>query len=134
MFTIRRVVYALVIVLLHSVTQVGALIMLFGTLIMPVYALVEFQWKSRLINSQHIFNEIITYLVCLYMLLFTNLVDFNKRVALGYSLLAFFTMFLVFNVVIMITTLFRTIKLNILRCITKEHKKKIRKATDKIIE
>ena len=74
MFTVRRIFYALAIVLLHSCKVIGTWFLLFGTIVMLAYSLTEWQWKSSLINSQHVFNEVITYLVCLYLLLYTNFV------------------------------------------------------------
>mmetsp|Transcript_288 Transcript_288/g.395 ORF Transcript_288/g.395 Transcript_288/m.395 type:complete len:90 (+) Transcript_288:4484-4753(+) len=74
MFTLRRIIYALSIVLIPTVPLLGVWLMLVGTLVMLAYALTEWQWRSKLINSQHVFNEVITYLVCIYLLLFTNFV------------------------------------------------------------
>ena len=50
MFTLRRIIYALSIVLIATLPLLGVWIMLVGTLLMLAYALVEWQWKARIIN------------------------------------------------------------------------------------
>ena len=50
MFTLRRVFYALSIVLIATLPLLGVWIMLAGTLVMLSYVLTEWQWKSRTIN------------------------------------------------------------------------------------
>ena len=126
MFTLRRIVYALSIVLIASVPLLGVWIMLFGTVIMLAYALSEWQWSDKLINIQHIFNETVTYLVCVYLLLFTNFVDAEIRVTLGYFLLGVFVCFLVFNAVIMLIMLCRNLIQLLRRFITKTRRHKLK--------
>lgn len=118
MFTLRRIIYALSIVFIPNAPILGVWIMLIGTLIMLAYALTEWQWKAKIINHQHIFNECITYCVCIYLLMFTNFVNGSTRVLLGYLLLAFFVCFIAYNTIIMLLYLFHNIKLCFKRFIT----------------
>ena len=126
MYTLRRVIYALTIVLIATLPLIGVWIMLASTLIMLAYALLESQWKAGIINHQHVFNEIITYFVCLYLLLFTNLVSAETRVYLGYLLLGFFLCFIVYNTIIMLLCLCHAIKLLLRRCVTKSRREKLK--------
>lgn len=119
MFTIRRIVYALSIVWLYSMPLIGSWIMLAGTMLMLAYALTELQWRSKLINSQHIFNEVITYSICVYLLLFTNFLAASTRVRLGYSLLALFSSFIGFNTLIMLIVLCHKMLVSLKRCSSK---------------
>ena len=50
MFTLRRIFYALTIVLIPTLPLLGVWIMLVGTLLMLAYVLTEWQWKARIIN------------------------------------------------------------------------------------
>ena len=134
MFTLRRIFYALSIVLIASVPLLGVWIMLFGTVIMLAYALSEWQWSDKLINIQHIFNETVTYLVCVYLLLFTNFVDAEMRVTLGYFLLGVFVCFLAFNVVIMLIMLCRKLIRLLRKCITKKRRHKLKQEATNILQ
>ena len=105
MYAVRRIIYAMTIVFLPHLRLLGPWIMLVGTLAMLAYVLTEWQWRAMLINHQHILNEVVTYLVCVYLLLFTNFVSGTTRVALGYLLLGIFVCFLVYNAIIMLLCL-----------------------------
>ena len=50
MFTLRRVIYAISIVLIATLPLLGVWVMLAGTLVMLAYVLTEWQWKARIIN------------------------------------------------------------------------------------
>ena len=50
MFTLRRIIYALSIVLIATLPLIGVWIMLIGTLVMLAYVFTEWQWKARIIN------------------------------------------------------------------------------------
>ena len=101
MFTLRRLVYALAIVFLASHSLFGVWVVLFGTLVMLVYALTEAPWRDPLISNQHLFNEVVTYLVCIFLLVFNNYVSAATRNYLGYTLICIISIFLVYNGVIM---------------------------------
>lgn len=122
MFTLRRVIYAFSIVLIATLPLLGVWVMLAGTLVMLAYVLTEWQWKARIINLQHVFNEITTYLVCIYLLMFTNFVNASMRVVLGYFLLGIFLCFIVYNAIIMLVCLCNNIMLWLRRCSTKSRR------------
>ena len=50
MFVVRRIVYALSIVLLENYTLYGVWILMLGTLLMLTFAVTEMPWKDPLIN------------------------------------------------------------------------------------
>ena len=102
MFTIRRIIYALIIVFMFKAKLLGTWIMLLGTLAMLAYVFVEWQWKSRVINAQHIYNEITMYIVCIHLLMFTNFVNGVTRVFFGYLLIGVFISFLIYNAILML--------------------------------
>ena len=126
MFAIRRIIYALSIVLLPTASFSGIWIMLIGTLVMLGYATTEWQWNSRLITSQHIFNEITTYIVCLYLLMYSNFVSVDVRVGLGYSCLGLFMCFLVYNSIIMMWLFCINLRLFLKRMTTYHRRMKLR--------
>ena len=70
-----------------------------------------------------------TYLVCLYLLLFTNFVPVGTRLGLGYSLLALFACFIGYNTIIMLIKLCHRIRLEFIRIITKFQRKKLKSET-----
>ena len=102
MFTIRRIIYALIIVFMFKAPLLGTWIMLWGTLAMLAYVSVEMQWKSKIINIQHIFNEVTMYIVCIHLLMFTNFVNGVTRVFFGYLLIGFFVCFLIYDAILML--------------------------------
>ncbi len=75
LFTMRRVVYTLAIVFLAKYALFGVWVVLAFTMLMLIFGVTEHQWKDSLINSQNITNEIITYMVCMFLLLFNNFVS-----------------------------------------------------------
>lgn len=133
MFTLRRIIYALCIVLIATLPLLGVWIMLVGTLVMLAYAVTEWQWKARIINHQHIFNEITTYIVCIHLLMFTNYNTAQVRVLLGFVLLGVFVIFLVYNSIIMLICLCHNIVLWIRRCTTQSRRQKLKKEARHII-
>ena len=134
MFTLRRICYALTIVLIPNWPLIGTWILLIGTLVMLGYALVEWQWQQPIINSQHIFNEVITYLVCIYLLMFTHFVKLEQRVILGYTLLGCFVTFLSYNTIIMLIMLCHNLKLWIKRLTTIQRRVKLKQEALSILD
>lgn len=126
MFTVRRIVYALSIVLIAGLPLLGVWLLLLGTLGMLAYTLLEWQWKDNVINWQHVFNETTTYIVCIFLLMFTNFVDADIRVLLGSFLIGFFVNFLVYNSIIMLIYLLRNIILWLRRCTTQSRRHKLK--------
>ena len=102
MFSVRRIIYALSIVLLAQYALFGAWILLVGTILMLAFAITEMPWNDPVINAQHIFNEITTYIVCIFLLLFNNYLDAYTRHNLAYVLVGFVTIFLVYNGIMML--------------------------------
>ena len=115
MFTIRRLVYALSIVTLSNYPLFGVWLMMIGTCIMLAFALTEMPWRDPLVNNQHIFNELMTYFVCIILLLFNAHVPTNTRITLGYGLIAIITIFLVYNGLIIVRKVTRLGQLMILK-------------------
>jgi len=102
MFTLRRILYALAIVFLADYPLFGVWIVLGGTLCMLIFAMTEMPWRDPLVNNQHIFNELMTYLLCICLLLFNSFVAIQTRTLLGYGLIGLVSVFLVYNGVIML--------------------------------
>lgn len=42
---------------------------------MLTFAVTELPWRDPINNHQHIFNESVTYLVCIFLILFNGFVD-----------------------------------------------------------
>ena len=102
MFALRRVLYALSIVLLAQHALFGVWMLLGGTMLMLAFAVTEVPWNDSIINVQHIFNELVTYLTCIFLLLFNGFVDAQMRHGLGYILIGIISIFLVYNGIIML--------------------------------
>lgn len=117
MFTMRRVIYALVIVFLADTPLIGVWLVMLSTMIMLSFAVTEHPWKDAVINTQHTFNEVVTYFVCVYLLLFNGFIPAETRLTLGYSLIALITVFLVYNGVIMTRKIYRLMKLLMIKYI-----------------
>ena len=111
MYTTRRIVYSLSIVLLANYPLFGVWILLGGTICMIAYAVTEMPWRDSIINHQHIFNEFMTYFICIFLLLFNGFVDARTRYNLGYLLIAVVTIFLFYNGILMMRKVTKLIKL-----------------------
>jgi len=68
---------------------------------MLAFAFTENPWREPIINHQNVFNEIITYSVCMLLLLFNGFVDTRTRYGLGYCLIGTISIFIVYNGIIM---------------------------------
>ena len=82
-----------------------------GTLCMLAFAVTEMPWRDTLINNQHIFNEVLTYFTCIFLLFFNSSVSIETRLNLGYGLIALVSVFLVYNGVIMMRKVTRIAKM-----------------------
>ena len=102
MFLTRRIIYALVIVFMDQVPFWGVIIFMYMTLIMLAYALSEQQWKARIINQQHWFNESTLYLLSVLMLCFSDFLSPLMRYGLGFVLITIVFIFVIYNVIIML--------------------------------
>lgn len=80
----------------------GVWLLMAGTLLMLLVAITEDIWVEPLNNHQHIFNESVTYLVCVVLLLFSGIVDARTRNNLGFLLIGLISIFLVYNGVLML--------------------------------
>ena len=78
---------------------------------MIAYAVTEMPWRDSIINHQHIFNEFMTYFICIFLLLFNGFVDARTRYNLGYLLIAVVTIFLFYNGILMMRKVTKLIKL-----------------------
>jgi hypothetical protein len=81
-----------------------------------------------------VFNEIVTYLVCVYLLVFNNFLTAEMRVTMGYFLLGAFVCFLAFNIIIMLILLCRNLIQHLRRCTTKSRRRKLRTEVSKILQ
>lgn len=115
MFLIRRLVYALSIVFLAGNPFFGVWILMHGTLLMLAFAVTEMPWRDPLINRQHQFNELTTYLICIVLLLFNNFVPTFTREVLGYCMIGIISVFLVYNAVIMMRKVTRLLWLLLIK-------------------
>ena len=111
MFAIRRLVYALSIVFMARMPMCGVWLLMAGTLLMLLVAITEDIWVEPLNNHQHIFNESVTYLMCVVLLLFSGFVDARSRNNLGFLLIGLISIFLVYNGVLMLRKVTRLSKL-----------------------
>lgn len=102
MFLMRRVIYALVIVFLDNVMWWGVFLVMLSCLVMLSYACTEWQWKDRIINYQHIFDECIIYCLCLLLLCFSNMIDAETRWLVGWWFIAICFIYIVVNTIIML--------------------------------
>ena len=69
---------------------------------MLAYVLSELQWKDRIINYQHIFNESTLYILSVMMLMFTNYLSPEMRYIMGFMLIFFVFIFVIYNTIIML--------------------------------
>ena len=111
MFLFRRIFYALSIVLLADVPLLSSFIFMLAAFGMLMYALSEFQWRDPYVNQQHIVDEIFTYILAVFLLLFTNFVNAEVRMNLGYALIGLFIAYVIYNLVMMLRFLTWRIKL-----------------------
>ena len=102
MFLLRRLVYAVVIVTLSETMFFGVLVVMLSCLVVLAYAVNEWQWQEGLINQQHIVDECCIYVCCVFLLLFSNFVETDTRYGLGYSLIAFIFLYVIYNTVVIV--------------------------------
>ena len=102
MFMARRIIFALMIVYMDKVEIWNVLLFMACTLIMLAYTLSEHQWKSYVINYQHIFNECTLYIVSVLLLCFNNFLGPEMRYMMGFVLIALVFIFVVYNTIIML--------------------------------
>ena len=126
MFLLRRVVYALVIVFMGETMLFPVLIVMLCCLVMLAYALLEMQWEDRIINYQHICDEITIYLTCVLLLLFSNVVDARDRVLLGYILIGVCFAYVAFNTIVIMIYSLQKLYLYLKRIIVQCRRRNIR--------
>lgn len=102
MYTLRRILYALIVVFMFKAPLLGTWILLGTTLLMLMYVLVEMQWDWKVVSIQHIFNEFTMYFVCIHLLMFTNFVSGVTRVFFGYILIGIFVCFIIYNSILLL--------------------------------
>lgn len=134
MFLLRRVIYALVIVFMDEIMVWGVFIVMACCLCMLAYALTEWQWKEKVINLQHIVNEVTIYILCVLLLLYSNYIQEGRmRHLLGYALIAVCFLFVTFNTVIIIAYSLRIIWKYLRRVFVQKRKQKVKgEVIDKI--
>ena len=78
-----------------------------GTLVMIAFGVTEWLWKDAVINQQYILNEIFTYIVSLFLLMFNGYVVTGTRLTMGYVLIGVTSVYLVYNGIIMMRKITR---------------------------
>ena len=94
--------YALIIVFMDQIPFWGVIIFMHMGLSMLAFVLSEWQWKDKIINYQHIFNESFLYMLSVIMLLFSNYLNPLSRYIMGFILIFVVFIFVVYNTVIML--------------------------------
>ena len=102
MFMLRRIIYALVIVFMDKVMYYGVFIVMLSCLAMLAFACTEHQWKDRIINYQHIFDECTIYIICLILLCYSSFVTSEMRWLLGWVLIGICFVYVIFNTIVII--------------------------------
>ena len=102
MFLLRRIIYALVIVFMDEVMYYGVFVVMLSCLTMLAFACTEWQWKERIINYQHIFDECTIYVICLLLLCFSNFVAPPVRWLIGWILIGVCFVYVIFNTIVII--------------------------------
>ena len=107
LFVARRILYALVIVGMHEENVFwGALLLMLSSLAMVAVLTVERQWEDMLIAVQHFFNEVLFYLLCVGLLLFSGLLQKNhQNVLFGWLLISAGCVNILFNLGIIVADL-----------------------------
>ena len=115
LFTLRRITYAVGIVILSSIPFTGIWILLSGTVCMLAYSLVEWQWQDEMLNWINLFNEFTLYWVCISLLMFSQYNSAETRVNFGYYLLYVFFAFIVCNMYVILFIFVHNVKMWIKR-------------------
>lgn len=102
MYMLRRIIFAFIIVYMDQVKFWNVILFMNCTLVMLAYGLAEHQWKSQVINYQHIFNESTLYTATVFLLLFSSYLEPQQRFALGYAFIALVLIFVIYNTIIML--------------------------------
>ena len=115
MFMMRRILFAVCIVFLDEVEVLSSVIFMYMTLTMLAYVLTEQQWQYGVINNQHIFNEIVLYILSLLMLCFTNWLSPLVRYSIGFVMITVVLIFVIYNIIIMLLFACKLMILNVRR-------------------
>ena len=115
MFIVRRIVYALSIIFLAKYTLYSVWLLMIGTILMLSFAVSEMPWKDPTINKQHIFNELVTYFFSMFLLVCTSALPYARREDIGYMLICFLCVFIIFNGAIMMRKVYRVILLLVIK-------------------
>lgn len=111
----RRILFAVCIVFLDEVEVLSSVIFMYMTLTMLAYVLTEQQWQYGVINNQHIFNEIVLYILSLLMLCFTNWLSPLVRYSIGFVMITVVLIFVIYNIIIMLLFACKLMILNVRR-------------------
>ena len=103
-FMLRRVLFAVLIVTISSKhTLIASFLMLYMTLAMLIIAATGLPWTVSLINSQHIVNEMVFYIVCASLVTFSGATtDVHQLSTLGWLLVGLIMLFCLFNVLVIV--------------------------------
>ena len=92
------------------------------------------QWKDKIINTQHIFNETILYLLSVILLMFSNYLSGDMRYIMGFILIFVVFVFVVYNMIIMLVFSFKILIVVVRKQYYKFKSKNLRKEIRKIID
>ena len=134
MFLLRRIIYALVIVFMDEVMYYGVFVVMLSCLTMLAFACTEWQWKERIINYQHIFDECTIYVICLLLLCFSNFVAPPVRWLIGWILIGVCFVYVIFNTIVIIYYAICLIWVFIRRIFIQCRKRRLQKEAILIIE
>ena len=125
--SLRRVIYALSIVFLAQQPLLGIIILQLGTIVMIAYGLIEQPWKDPMINQQYTLNEVFTYVVCLFLMIFNGYIPTETRFTIGYVLIGVTSVYLVYNGIILMRKVTRLFKLLLRKWRTLRQKRSLSK-------
>ena len=86
--------------------------MLFATLTMLLLATAALPFSEARINQQHIVNEIVFYIMCSALVVYAGAItDPYQTKVLGWLLIALFTLFVLYNIVMILYDMLSHLKL-----------------------
>jgi len=126
MFLTRRVIYAVVIVCMDEIPVWGVFIVMACCLSMLAYALTEWQWNEKIINYQHLFDEMTIYVLCIFLLLYSGYVARDMRYSLGWWMIGVCLLYVLVNTVVILTYNVRRLYLFLKRFIMLRRRNRLR--------
>ena len=113
-FLLRRIIYALTIVYMRDLSSnlFCIIVTMSHTLFMLGYVWTERQWKDSTLNTMHMCNEIILYILCLFSVYFCNVESsISSRLTIGWVFMVVFTVLMLGNTLFLLKLIFKHFKL-----------------------